>query len=96
MSKKRYEKSFKQEAVNLALRSEKAIAQVARDLGIKESLLYSWTNQARQGQDEISTSLVNKEDLVSELLSAKKEIARLKEEREILKKAAKFFINEQK
>jgi len=96
MTRKKYDKTFKKEAVKLALESEKSTAQVARELGLKDSLLYSWISQAKEEDDNSGDTGQSKADLIKELLETKKELARVKEKREILKKAAKFFANEQK
>ena len=89
---KRYDKEFKIQAVKLALSSSQPIHQTAKELGVKETSLYSWVKQhrnsyvAEQGDKGI--------DLHNELAKLRKENARLKEEREILKKAAAFFAKE--
>ena len=94
--KKRYDEAFKKEAIRVALSSGKAISQTARDLGIKESLLYSWLNKTKQSNLKIPTEeFKNTSELVDELHRLRKENARLKEEREILKKAAAFFAKEE-
>lgn len=93
---KRYDETFKNEAIRLALSSGKSIAQTARDLGIKESLLYSWIHHARKSETKIpSDEFNNASDLIDELNRLRKENSRLKEEREILKKAAAFFAKEE-
>jgi transposase len=93
---KRYDETFKKEAVRLALSSGKSIAQTARDLGIKESLLYSWIAKVRKSEAKIpSDEFDNPADLIDELNRLRKENSRLKEEREILKKAAAFFAKEE-
>ena len=91
----KYTKEFKQEAIRLALTSTQPIAQTARDLGIKESSLYNWVSQAKEtlSPTEAGSSEPN---LMEELNRLRKENARLKEEREILKKAATFFAKESK
>jgi transposase len=43
--KKTYTEEFKQQAVNLALESGKPKAQIARDLGISDSMLYDWIDR---------------------------------------------------
>ena len=43
----KYDKSFKEEAIRLALTSSKSISQTARDLGIKENTLYNWISRAK-------------------------------------------------
>lgn len=89
------DESFKQEAIRLALSGEKSIAQTARDLGIKESLLYSWIHQAKKSKAAVpSEEFKNTSELINELNRLRKENSRLKEEREILKKAAAFFAKE--
>lgn len=93
---KQYDKSFRQETVRLALTSDKSIAETARDLGIKEGTLYNWVSQIKQSAEkDPSTEFNNNAELVDELNRIRKENARLKEEREILKKAAAFFAKEE-
>ena len=87
------EQSFKEEAIKLALSSPQPYAKTARDLGIKENSLYAWISKYK---DKVDTSNKSSSELLEENRKLQKEIYRLKEEREILKKAAKFFVNEQK
>ncbi len=93
--KRKTDKLFRAEAVKLALSSPQPYAKTARDLGIHQVTLYSWINQHRndQTQETVGESQV---DVVEENRRLKMEILRLKEERDILKKAAKFFANELK
>ncbi len=92
---KQRDSEFKKEAVRLALTSSQSIAKTARDLGIKEVTLYNWVSNAK---DKAETTSVDGQatNLVEELNRLRKENARLKEEREILKKAAAFFAQEVK
>lgn len=92
-----YEKGFKTEAVKLAITGEKSISQTAKDLGMKETTLYNWVSKARESKtpyvdDDKTRSAA---DVIDELKQLRKENARLKEEREILKKAAAFFAREE-
>lgn len=92
----KYEESFKQEAIRLALSGGKSIAQTARDLGVKESLLYSWISQVKKSKAPLSSDeFKNASELIDEITRLRKENTRLKEEREILKKAAAFFAKEE-
>ena len=91
----KYDQVFKDEAVRLALSSPKPYAQTARELGITESNIYHWISQQKGNATE-SPKLKEDIDLMSENRRLQQEILRLKEEREILKKAAKFFANETK
>ena len=90
------DKEFKDEAIRLALTSPQPIAKTARDLGIKESTLYSWVSTERDKSSSVSDDKGNQTNLVEELNRLRKEVARLKEEREILKKATAFFAKEAK
>ena len=87
MSNRKYTKEFKLEAVRLALSSEQSQAQVARDLGINEPSLYNWISQYRGEVLENEHTLSPEQELVA----LKKENAQLRQEREILKKAAAYF-----
>lgn len=92
----KYDQSFREEAVRLALTSSQPIAKTAYDLGIKESTLYSWVSQAKGKSPTLTNEDGSTSSLVEELNRLRKENARLKEEREILKKAAAFFAKEAK
>jgi transposase len=91
-----YESSFKAEAIRLALSSSQSIAKTARDLGIKEGTLYNWVSVAKSQSPTVTDEQGNKANLVEELNRLRKENARLREEREILKKATAFFAKESK
>ncbi len=88
----RYTEDFKKEAVVLALKSE-SVSQVAKDLGIPEGTLYGWVeNTTNNGGKNLSRS--PQLDVHEELKKLRKENARLREDREILKKAATYFAKE--
>lgn len=93
MAKKRrqYTREFKKEAVQLVLGHGLSIAQAARDLGVGESVLGTWVRKARDAAEE-GTPL--SEDERAELRRLQREVAVLREERDILKKAAAFFAKE--
>ena len=83
-----YDSAFKERAVKLALESA-SHSQVARDLGIHRRTLYGWIRDYQQG--EKARRNVNAEPIFDEVKRLRKENARLKEERDILKKAAAYF-----
>jgi len=91
MGNRKYTTEFKLDAVRLALSSETSQAQVARDLGINEPSLYSWISQYRGDILDNPNTLSPEQELVA----LKKENAQLKQEREILKKAATYFAKHQ-
>jgi transposase len=91
---KRADKAFQEEAVRLALSSPQPYAKTARDLGIKESSLYTWIAKHKESSPQSQENQPTHTELLQEIRTLKGEVSRLKEERDILKKAAKFFANE--
>jgi len=98
MSKRgRYSKEFKVEAVRLLSLGDKPASDLAMELGIKRTLLYRWRDQmTKSGDSAFSGSGRPKNDQLSELARLKKENAILREERDILKKAAAYFARDLK
>jgi transposase len=89
---KRFDKEFKAKAIKLAISTSQPICQTAKELGIKESTLYSWVNNKKS--NDVETHGEEGKNFHDELARLRKENARLREEREILKKAAAFFAKE--
>ena len=80
---------FKQNAVDLCRRSGKSECQVAREVGIPQSILNRWMRQAA-GQPAGAKSFLAAEEL--KLL--RRELDQVRMERDILKKAVAFFAKE--
>lgn len=91
MANKKYTKEFKLDAVQLALSSNDSQAQVARNLGVNEQSLYNWVSLYRGEVLDNGAGLSSEQ----EVAALKKEVAQLKQEREILKKAAAYFATNQ-
>jgi transposase len=87
---KRYSPEFKREAVKLA--QEKGVYYTHDELGVSTKSLYDWLEKTEFN----SSSATSNEKLLKQLKAQAKEISRLKEEREILKKAAIYFASEEK
>jgi transposase len=85
---KKYPAAFTERAVKLAVESDQPIAQTARDLGVNENTLHTW--MGKYHRVERQEKQVNDEHMYEELKRLRKENARLKEERDILKKAAAY------
>lgn len=86
-----YAPDFRTEAVRLVKDSGKPVSQIAKDLGVSYETLRQWVRQAEVdgGEREGLTT-----DERQELLRLRRENWVLREEREILKKAAAFFAKE--
>lgn len=86
--RKQYSREFRIEAVRQSYDSGKTVAEVARELGIPAPRLYRWRDVVK---DEKAGKAVEPN---KELERLRRENARLREERDILKKAAMFFADE--
>ena len=83
--RKRYTEDFKREAVRLMETSGRPIAQLARELGIKDNNLYRWRGvYGSQAQASPNGSLA---EIEAELKRLRREVEVLRQERDILKKA---------
>ena len=89
----RYGKEFRDEAVRLVLEGNVSRAQVARDLGVNAWTLRDWIRD-RRDESRMASSR-RPETLEEENRRLKREVAVLKQEREIFKKAAAYFAREQ-
>ena len=92
---KTFTKEFKLEALRLMADSGRPASEIAMELGIRRNQLYKWKEQMNKTGDVASAKKgrPKKEDQ-SELAAVKQELKRVKEENEILKKAAVFFAKE--
>ena len=93
----RYPKEFKLEAIRLLREGKRPIAEIARELGVKRTLLYRWKDQLEDnGNKAFEGSGKPKLEDMSELSRLKRELKDVKEERDILKKAAAYFARDLK
>ena len=93
--RRKFSAEFKSEAVRTVLEGGRSVAEVARGLDIASSVVNRWVRQA-----EIDSGKGPKDALTTaekqELAQLRREVRQLREEREILKKAAAFFAKESK
>ena len=86
-----YTREFKLEAVRLSATSEKSVAQIARDLGMRERVLYRWRHELREQQEQAFPGKGHQCELEEENRRLKRDLDLLKQEREIFKKAVAIF-----
>ena len=87
--RKTYSREFKQEAVRLVRESDQSLAAVARDLGIDGNSLRKWQRAEEQHGVQAFPGKGRSHD--EELVRLQREVALLRQERDILKKAVGFF-----
>lgn len=91
MQRRKFSREYKLEAVKLVRERGVSVAQAARDLDVHENVLRKWVKdygtdpaQAFPGHGQIKPEQL-------EIARLRKEVAKLKAERDILKKAAAYF-----
>lgn len=89
-TRRRYTDEYKARAVRLVLKEGQTAAQVARDLGVVDSVLHNWVRQAKIDRGTGPAGALTSDER-EELSKLRKENRILKEEKEILRKAAAFF-----
>ena len=92
----KYPAEFREQAVELVRSSGKSVAAVARDLSINDMTLRGWikADDAERGVPDANGLPPLTAAERAELTRLRRENARLRVEREILKKAAAFFVTE--
>jgi transposase len=92
--RKTYTSQFKREAVRLMESSEKPSSDVARQLGVRRNQLYKWKEQLSKHGAKAFPGAGRQRGQIDELSRLRQELAKVKEERDILKKAAAYFAKE--
>jgi transposase len=92
---KQYSREFKLDAIRLADAGDRPASQVARELGIRANLIWKWRQQLER-EAAAGAPAKRGRPVDDELARVMRENARLKEENEILKKAAIYFAKEPK
>jgi len=85
--RRQYTEEFKRETVELIKSSEKSLAQIARELGVSDQNISRWWRAYGQTDNLDESQSVSKEAYKA----IQAELRRVKEERDILKKALNIF-----
>ena len=91
--RRQFTPEFRAGAVRLVLEEGRTVSSVARDLDLWESVLHSWVRQAKADNGKGAAGVLTSSEK-EELAQLRKENRVLKQERDILKKAAAFFAKE--
>ena len=94
MERRKFSREFKLEAVNLVKERGVSYAQAARDLDVNVNMLRQWTKEFGSDPKHAFPGLGQMKPEQLEIDRLRKEVAKLKAERDILKKAAAYFARE--
>jgi transposase len=92
MSIQRFPPEFKEEAVRQIVERGYSVAEVSQRLGVSAHSLYKWVKAIKPDKsDQQATELLAAK---TEILRLRAQVQRIEEERDILKKAARYFARE--
>ena len=94
--RKNYTREFKMEAVRLITEKGYSIAEASRNLGVDYSVLRRWKQQLSSDPNNAFPGKGKLKAKDEELRRLKRDLDRVKEERDILKKALAYFAEDQK
>jgi transposase len=94
MKRRKFTREFKLEAVKLVTDRGVAAAQAARDLGIHGNVLRDWMRTFAADPSQAFPGHGQMKPEQQEIARLKREVTKLKAERDILKKAAAYFAKE--
>ena len=92
--RRRFTSEFKRQAVQLLNVGQRPAAEIARELGIPRNRLYKWQTELRARGSSAFPGSGGRKERTTEITRLKRELARVTEERDILKKAAAYFARE--
>lgn len=92
--RRKFSREFKLEAVRLVKERGVSVAQAARDLDLHENVLRKWIREVSADPQQAFPGHGQMKPEQLEIARLRKEVAKLKAERDILKKAAAFFAKE--
>ncbi len=92
MQRRKFSEEFKREAVGLSRQPDANVAQIAQELGIGANLLWRWRRELETSGKKAFPGVGVARD--EEVLALKRELARVKKERDFLRDAAAFFAKE--
>jgi transposase len=95
-TRKSYSQEFKREAVRLITEKGYSIAEASRNLGIEYSVLRRWKKQFAEDPQNAFPGKGRLKAGDEQLRRLQRELERVKEERDILKKALAYFAEDQK
>jgi transposase len=96
MARRQFSREYKIEAVRLVREQNLTVAQAARELGLHENVLRKWVKDYKADSAYAFPGRGQQKPEQAEIAALKREVIKLKAERDILKKAAAYFASESK
>jgi transposase len=90
-TRRNFDRAFKVEAVRLVTEEKRKVAEVARELDIQANLLHRWKRELSEEGNAAFPGKGHQTPEQEELRRLRRELADVKEERDILKKAISVF-----
>ena len=100
MRNSKYTTDFRDSTIQLVMNSDKSVLQIGKDLDVNPKTIYNWVREYKKANNIPIDSCTNKtknttkETMEDELKRLRAETKLLKQERDILKKAAAYFAKE--
>jgi transposase len=94
--RKQYEREFKANAVRMVTERGRRLSEVARDLGINENMLWRWKRELSEEPEQAFPGKGHLQGKDEEIRQLRKELADVREERDILKKVVTIFSKQPK
>jgi transposase len=94
MGRRSFTLEFKHEAARLVLERGMTVAQAAKDLDLHENVLRKWVRDAKQNGTRAFPGRGRQRPDDAEVSRLKRELAKTKAERDVLKKAIAYFVKE--
>lgn len=90
-TRRQFDAQFKLDALRLIEEGNRKISDIARDLGIRPELLYRWKSEHSADPEQAFPGQGHLKPEQERLRQLEQELARVKQERDILKKALAYF-----
>lgn len=92
--RKKYRPEFKREVLAMVAEGQRSVAQIERDLGITSGLIYKWQARYQVQDEQLQPSPERVE--AARIRQLERELAIVKQERDILKQASQIFSQDQR
>ena len=91
IKRRHFDRQFKLEAIRLIAERGQSVGQVARDLGVRPDMLRRWQQQVAADPEQAFPGVGRPKETDREVLELRRQLQRVTEEREILKKVLAIF-----